>query len=199
MSFKVSFILIYTQHPDNWGHIGTDSVQSIPHNHSNNLSKLQIYATLLFKIFQDYSAVHWRKPTIISMKIQALHKLALTCTAAYSFIPVSFFPWMHHTIRQDSISGRPISYFPTGVCADYHYPTKLPCSVYTLASDTRLQVPYQQGPSGICLCISRALHRNWNSKSIYWKSLKKKVNWNYKKIWFIWLPASLSGRFVSGI
>ena len=118
-------------------------------------------------MLQDYPATRWAKPTIISMKYQVLHDLALTCTVADRFIPLSFFLSMHHVIRQYCISGRPISYSPTVVCADYHHTTKLSCSVYSLASDTRLWVPYRQGPSGICLCISRALHRNWNSKSIY--------------------------------
>lgn len=181
-------------HTPFWGHIGVASTFK-PSNlifQSLQWSKMQIYVTLLFEIFQDYSAVHWIKPTITSMKYQYLHKVALTHTAAHSFIPGSFFPWTHHTIQQYSISARPISYSSTAACADYHHTAKLSCSVYSLASDTRVQVPYQQGPSGICLCISRALYRNWNSKSIYWKSyiyIKKWTGTPKTSGWFIWISA----------
>lgn len=77
-------------------------------------------------------------------------------------------PSFCRTIQVSTIAllQRSIIYFSRAVCTDYHYSTKLSCSVYSFASDTRLQFPYWQGPSGICLCISRALHNNWNCEYI---------------------------------
>lgn len=86
-----------------------------------------------------------------------------------------------------SSAGRPVwgtqQPSPTQPEPNIPVPQKLESSVYSLASDMGLQVPYWQGPSGICLRISRALHNNWNSR------VRKGENNSKNSDRFIWVSA----------
>lgn len=121
--------------------------------------------SLRFKEFQACPTAHWVKSTTIGIKYQAPQDLALTCSAGHSFYPPALLPSIRHAVQHGCWSGRPSSLSPTAARAEHPCTTKLQSSVYSLASDTRLQVPYWQGPSGICLCISRALCNHWNSRA----------------------------------
>ena len=128
------------------------------------------YFTLFFKKFPGCPLAHQIKYTIISMKCQALHDLALNLHCRTQLYPPSSFPWMPRTVQEHCISARPIAVFPQRSVDDHHI-TKSSRSVNSLVFDTGLQVPYWQEPSGMCLCIFRILYSNWTQR-IYVEKVK---------------------------
>ena len=128
------------------------------------------YFTILFKNFLGCPFAHQIKHTIFSTKCQALHDLALNLHCWTQLYLPSTFPGM--PIESSSTAFlQDLSRVSPQLPVDDHHTTKSSLSVYSLVFDTRLQVPYWQRPSGICLCIFRALYSNWTQR-IYVEKVK---------------------------